>query len=55
MSQHDVNRRTITKGLAWAVPAVSAAAALPAYAVSCPGHCRGRDRFMVRRLPVEPA
>lgn len=37
MSQHDVNRRTITKGLAWAVPAVSAAAALPAYAVSCPG------------------
>ena len=37
MSHHDVNRRTITKGLAWAVPAVSAAAALPAYAVSCPG------------------
>lgn len=37
MSQHDVNRRTITKGLTWAVPAVSAAAALPAYAVSCPG------------------
>lgn len=37
MSHHDVNRRTITKGLTWAVPAVSAAAALPAYAVSCPG------------------
>lgn len=35
-SQHMINRRTVTKGIAWSVPAVTIAGASPAFALSAP-------------------